>query len=52
MNLSKLVKQDVKVFESLLDDVFVNFLKKNVPNKKVLENVEAVIKEMTLINKG
>lgn len=52
MNLSKLVKDDVKLFESLLDDVFVNQSKKNEPNKKVLENVESIIKEMSLISYG
>jgi len=52
MNLSKLVKDDIKLFESLLDDVFVNQLKKNEPNKKVLENVEIVLKENGLITYG
>jgi len=49
MNLAKLVKDDVKLFESLLDDVFVNTLKKNEPNKKVLEYSKLVIKEYQLI---
>lgn len=52
MNLSKLVKDDVKLFESLLDDVFVNFLKKNEPNKVILTNVELVLKEYSLISYG
>jgi len=50
MNLSKLVKDDVKLFESLLDDVFVNFLKKNEPNKTILSNVESILKEAYLIS--
>jgi len=52
MNLSKLVKDDIKLFESLLDDVFVFTLKKNEPNKKVLENIEIVLKENGLISYG
>jgi dynein heavy chain len=40
MNLSKLVKDDVLLFTSLLDDVFVNQYKKNVPDKEVREHSE------------
>lgn len=40
MNLSKLVKDDVGLFTSLLDDVFVNQYKKNVPDKEVREHSE------------
>lgn len=50
MNLSKLVKDDVKLFESLLDDVFVNQLRVNNPNKDVLKNVENVIAEGNLVS--
>lgn len=49
MNLSKLVKDDVKLFESLLDDVFVHFKKENDPNKLISTNVESVLKEYSLI---
>jgi len=49
MNLSKLVKDDVMLFTSLLDDVFVNQYKKNVPDKEVREHSEAYIKENNLI---
>jgi len=49
MNLSKLVKDDVGLFESLLDDVFVNFNKKSIPNKEVQTAVINVIDEFNLI---
>jgi len=49
MNLSKLVKDDVMLFTSLLDDVFVNQYKLNVPDKEVREHSEAYIKENNLI---
>jgi dynein heavy chain len=49
MNLSKLVKDDIGLFTSLLDDVFVNQYKKNVPDKEVREHSEAIIKDMNLV---
>lgn len=49
MNLSKLVKDDIGLFTSLLDDVFVNQYKKNVPDKVVREHSEAIIKDMNLV---
>jgi dynein heavy chain len=50
MNLSKLVKDDVGVFDSLLDDVFVNFKKDSKPNEKVQNAVLDVIdKELFFI---
>lgn len=45
MNLSKLVKDDIKLFESLLDDVFVNKNDKDKPNEEVLKQALAIIKE-------
>jgi dynein heavy chain len=52
MNLSKLVNDDVKLFESLLDDVFVNTNKENKPNEHVLKMVQETIKEKSLIIEG
>ena len=49
MNLSKLVKDDIGLFTSLLDDVFVNQYKKNLPDKEVREHSEAIIKDMNLV---
>lgn len=49
MNLSKLVKDDIGLFTSLLDDVFVNQYKKNAPEKEVREHSEAIIKDMNLV---
>jgi len=49
MNLSKLVKDDIGLFTSLLDDVFVNAFKRNVPDKEVREHSEKIIQENHLI---
>jgi len=50
MNLSKLVKDDVGLFDSLLDDVFVNFKKDSKPNEKVQEKIlEVIDKDLELI---
>lgn len=49
MNLSKLVKDDVGLFDSLLDDVFVNFKKDSKPNEKVQTKILEVIEELGLI---
>lgn len=40
MNLSKLVKADINLFTSLLDDVFVNLYKKNQPDVEVKQYSE------------
>jgi dynein heavy chain len=49
MNLSKLVKDDIKLFESLLDDVFVNINRENKPNEAVMKMVGEIAKEKKFI---